>query len=93
VRDFNDSSPAYHKIKEYPKSFKGKSITSGHMKKYPKVWADGKKYLAWTRNHCFAIKNGTKYDWSDNRSLRVEGIIEVYNKVGNTNQKPLDITP
>jgi hypothetical protein len=54
-----------------------KGITSHHPARFPKVWKDGKRYLAYTSKHAFAIVDGVTQDWSARTALRVTGMFEI----------------
>jgi hypothetical protein len=54
-----------------------KNVTTHHMDRYKKVWADGKTYLIYTRSHVGAVINGVNHDWTKGRSRRVRYILEV----------------
>lgn len=57
-----------------------KSVTTHHMARFNKVWADGKTYLVWTSGHILAVVNGVNHDWSRGRAARVLKIAIVINK-------------
>lgn len=54
-----------------------KNITTHHPDRFPKVWKNGKSYLALTKGHCLAIVNGTTHDWTHDRAIRINYIYEV----------------
>lgn len=65
-------------IAQYPKAHKVlKGVTSHHMDRFNKVWANGKSYLCLTQNHVFAVIDGVNHDWTRGRALRVVEIYEV----------------
>lgn len=67
-----------NKINQYPKAHrKLKHVTSYHPRRFPKVWTDGKTYIARSRGHVFAIINGVTHDWSHGSALRVRQLFEV----------------
>ncbi len=48
-----------------------KNITTHHMVRFSKVWADGRTYLLWTRGHILTVVNGVNHDHTRGRAKRV----------------------
>lgn len=66
-------------VSKYPGRHKNlKSVTSHHMDRFNKVWADGNTYLVYTDGHVFAVVNGVNHDWTKGRAFRVNEIMLVY---------------
>ena len=65
-------------ISRYPGNHKNlKSVTTHHMDRFNKVWADGKTYLIYTKRHVGAVINGVNHDWTKGSARRVVDILEV----------------
>lgn len=68
-------------INKYPGCHRNlKSITTHHMARFNDVWKDGKTYIAFTRHHVLAIKDGRNHDWTEGRSKQIRDIYEVVKK-------------
>lgn len=75
------SASHYSFISRYPAAHRIlKSVTSHHPERFNKVWADGNKYLMFTRSHVLAVENGRVHDWSVGRALRATNIYMVTKK-------------
>lgn len=60
----------------YPR--KVENVTTYHPKRFPEVWDNGRKYIAFTDGHVLAIVDGAALDWTADRSIRVKEIYEVW---------------
>jgi len=67
-----------HFIAQYPGAHSNlQSVTSHHMDRFNKVWADGKTYLIFTRGHVLAVVDGVNHDWTKGRAMRAYAIYEI----------------
>jgi hypothetical protein len=57
-----------------------KGATTHHMKRFNKVWSDGKTYYVYTRRHVAAVVNGVNLDWTVGRAKRVVAVYEIIKK-------------
>jgi hypothetical protein len=65
-------------ISQYPPSHQIlKNVTSHHPKRFNKVWADGKSYLFFAKNHVLAVVDGVNHDWTVGRAMQVYLIVEI----------------
>lgn len=63
-------------IKKYPKPHCNalKGVTTHHMDRFNKVWADGHTYLIFTAAHVAAVIDGVNVDWSRGNAKRVQSV-------------------
>ena len=62
-------------ISQYPGNHKNlRSVTTHHMDRFNKVWADGETYLIYTRGHVLAVIDGVNHDWTKGRAMRAVAI-------------------
>lgn len=71
--------PVESVLHSYPHPYNQlKNVTTHHPERVKGFWADGAKYLFYTRGHVAAIINGVNVDWTKGRAKRV---LEIYRVV------------
>lgn len=67
--------PPEHFISRYPGVHsKLRSVTTHHMDRFPRVWADGHTYLIHVTRHVLAVVDGVNMDWSRGCAKRAQRI-------------------
>lgn len=65
-------------VHQYPGVHQNKLQATTHQPaRFPKVWKNGKTYLAYTKGHVLAIVDGQVHDWTSTKSLRIIRLMEV----------------
>ena len=68
-------------IAKYPGGHKNlKNVTTHHMDRFNKVWADGERYLVLTPRHVLAVVDGVNHDWTKGKAHRVVSIYRIHNR-------------
>lgn len=67
-----------HFIDQYPGEHSGlKNVTTHHMDRFSKVWADGHRYIITTRGHVLYVENGRNHDWTRGTAHRAVAIYRI----------------
>ena len=54
-----------------------KGVTTHHMDRFNKVWADGNTYMVRIEGHILTVVNGVSHDWTRGRAKRVTNIWKI----------------